>query len=80
MQSNQKLFSAFTVVPSDTVLLARGPCQALHISTSVAGSLSVLMEDGTTGTFPAVPVGIFPICVQRVNATGTTVTGIVALY
>lgn len=78
MQVNTKLFSAFTVVPDNTVLLARGPCQALHIS--VGGTLSVLMEDGTIGTFPAVPVGIFPIQVQRVNAAGTTATGIVALY
>ena len=73
-----RYISAFTVVPSDVTMLTRGPCQALHIS--VSGSLSVLMEDGTTGTFPAVPVGIFPIRVQRVNATGTAATGIVALY
>ena len=78
MQVNSKLFSAVTVVPSDVTLLTRGVCRALHIS--VAGTLSVLMEDGTTGTFPVVPVGIFPIQVQRVNATGTAATGIVALY
>ena len=73
-----RYIAALTVVPSDTVLLTRGVCQALHIS--VAGTLSVLMEDGSTGTFPAVPVGVFPIRVQRVNATGTAATGIVALY
>lgn len=73
-----RYISAFTVVPSDVTTLTRGVCQALHIS--VGGTLSVLMEDGTTGTFPAVPVGIFPIQVQRVNATGTAATGIVALY
>jgi len=73
-----RYIATLTVVPSDTVLLTRGVCQALHIS--VAGTLSVLMEDGSAGIFPAVPVGIFPIRVQRVNATGTAATGIVALY
>ena len=73
-----RYIATLTVVPSDTVLLTRGVCQALHIS--VAGTLSVLMEDGSAGTFPAVPVGVFPIRVQRVNATGTAATGIVALY
>ena len=73
-----RYISAVTVVPADAGQFARGTCQALHIS--VGGTLSVIMEDGTIGIFPAVPVGIFPIRVQRVNATGTAATGIVALY
>lgn len=53
-------------------------CRSLYIG--VTGDLSVLMADGSTGTFGQVPVGIFPIQVQRVNDTGTDADEIVALY
>jgi len=36
--------------------------------------------DSTTVTFPNVPTGtVIPVLAQRVNATGTTATGFVAL-
>lgn len=69
---------ARSVTPHDTTLQAGGACRSLYIGTT--GNLSVLMIDGSTGTFANVPVGIFPVQVQRVNSTGTTASNIVALY
>ena len=45
----------------------------------VAGNLKVRTPYGTDVTI-AVPVGVIPIQAKRVFATGTTATGIVALY
>jgi hypothetical protein len=68
---------AETVSPSDTIDLA-SPARSLYVGAT--GSLSVVMYgDGATVTFAAVPVGIFPIQVTRVNNTGTTASNIVAL-
>lgn len=71
-------YDARTVTPSDTVFQADGTCRALYVG--VTGNITVLMASGTTQLFSNVPVGIFPIQVQRVNSTGTTATNIVALY
>lgn len=65
-----------TVTPSDVTPLTN-PARSLYIGGT--GSLSVEMYGGGTQAFAAVPVGIFPIQVIRVNATGTTATNIVAL-
>lgn len=67
---------AIEVVPSNTVDLV-DPVSALHIS--VAGALKVDMVSGETVTFAVVPVGVLPICVTRVYATGTAATGILGL-
>lgn len=68
---------AVAVTPNDTTKLAKPAIKGLYIGGT--GTLSVLMADGTTAAFAAVPVGFFPISVQRVNSTGTTATNIVAL-
>jgi hypothetical protein len=70
--------SARAVTPHNTDLLTGGTCRALYIGTT--GNIAVLMADGTTATFTAVPVGILPVQVQRVNSTNTTASNIVALY
>lgn len=70
--------NAAAVTPSDTVNIPR--TTGLYVGG--AGNLKVDMAgDGkTTVTFSAVPVGtILPISVQRVYATGTTATLILAL-
>lgn len=68
---------AETVTPSDSVNLTQ-PARSLYIGST--GSLSVVMYgDGAIVSFAAVPVGILPIQVTRVNAAGTTATNIVAL-
>lgn len=65
-----------TVTPSDSINLVN-PARSLYIGGT--GALSVEMYGGGTQVFSAVPVGIFPVQVTRVNSTGTTATNIVAL-
>lgn len=65
------------VTPSDTKNIKGGPARALYIG--VSGDVVVLNENDAAVTFKAVPVGILPISTNRVNATGTTATDIVAL-
>jgi hypothetical protein len=45
-----------------------------------AGDVAVRMASGATLTFSNVAAGIFPVQVDKVLSTGTTATGIVALY
>lgn len=67
------------VTTSDTVDLPKAPTRALYIGG--AGDLVVIMSSGATLTFKAVPVGsVLPFAVDRVKATGTAATFIVALY
>ena len=55
------------------------PCRGLVIGTG--GALSVVMSgDKQTRNFPAVPAGVLPISVTRVNASNTTASGIIALF
>ena len=70
---------AAAVTPHDSTNLV-DTTKALWIGGAGSGNLSVLMAGGETVDFDGVPVGILPICVQRVNATGTDVTNIVALW
>lgn len=69
--------SAAAVTPSDGVDLTSIP-RALYVG--VSGDITVDMEEtGSTILFKAVPVGILPIRVKRIRATGTTATNILAL-
>lgn len=71
--------SAAAVTPSDTTDLTIY-AKALWIGGD--GTLTVIPVDNTDNapvTF-AVPQGVFPVQVRRVLSTGTTATGIVALY
>ena len=69
---------AAAVTPSDTVALAEVP-RALWIGT---GGTLVMQGSGTAAqTYQNVPNGyLFPFRAQYVKATGTTCSGIVALY
>ena len=67
---------AVAVVPSDATIFPI--TRALYVG--VSGNISVHMADEQTITFVGVPVGIFPIQVDKVNATSTTAASIVALY
>lgn len=64
------------VTPHNTNELTK-VSRALYIG--VSGDVAVVMQDGTTLTFKAVPVGLLPIRVKIVKSTGTTATDIVAL-
>lgn len=66
---------AVAVTPSDSTVL--NPTRSLYIG--VSGNLSVVIN-GQTVAFANVPVGILPVEVTRVRATGTTASSIVALW
>jgi hypothetical protein len=66
---------AVVITPTDNTLI--GPFAALYIG--VAGDVTVIMRNDDSSTpvlFKAVPVGILPISVQGVQATGTAATNI----
>jgi hypothetical protein len=67
---------AFAVTPNDSTDLT---FIARSLFFGGAGTVSVITLEGTTVSF-TIPAGfILPLEVSRVNATGTTATGIVAL-
>jgi hypothetical protein len=70
-------WSAAAVTPNNDADLARVPTRALWVG--VLGNVSVVMAGGGTVTFVGVQ-GVLPIRVDRVRATDTTATSIVALY
>lgn len=63
------------VTPSDTVDIPL--CDALLIS--VGGTIVVITAAGKTRTL-TVPAGLIPLQVTRVLSSGTSATGISALY
>ena len=70
--------NAVDVTPSDSADLTND-CRAIYIG--AAGTLKLTMAGGTTVTLAAVNAGvIYPLRASRVWSTGTTATGIVALY
>jgi hypothetical protein len=74
--SNPALYGA-TVTPSDATVLT--PTRSLYIG--VTGNVAVRMYGSQNNiTFSNVPVGILPLQVDRVLSTGTTATGIIALW
>jgi hypothetical protein len=62
----------------DSNPLTNGPCRSLYIG--VSGDVKVMMIDGSVATFSSCPAGVLPAAVQQVFSTGTTATGILALY
>ncbi len=76
---NAPFATALAVTPSDSTTFDNIP-RGLYIGG--AGNVAVRMDDnGATLTFIGVPVGaILPLRVDRVMATNTTATNIIALY
>lgn len=68
---------AASVTPNDSTDLAASS-RALYIGTS--GDVKVTTVGGNDVTFANVPVGVLPIRVKRVHATGTSATGIIAIW
>lgn len=63
-----------TVTPSDTVAITKA-IRAFMVT--AAGDVSVLMADGSSGIMPGcVPGAQYMGKIVRINATGTTATGI----
>jgi hypothetical protein len=70
--------SAVAVVPSDTTDLAF-TTRAVYVGSG--GHLSVRMAGQTTAiVFRNLPISLLPIRVDRILATGTTATDIIALW
>lgn len=70
---------ARAVTPSDTVDFLDGPCDALWSGTT--GTIAIVGHDGSVGSFAAInDSGVIAVKAKRINTTGTTATGIVALY
>ena len=67
---------AVAITPSDTVAISIA-ARAIYVGGT--GDIAAVMADGSEVTFVAVPVGIFPIQVQRIDATNTTATDMIAL-
>ncbi len=79
MALNEKLNTAtdwVAVTPSDSDEIRPIPA-ALWVG--VAGDVACVSGNGNTETF-TVPAGLIPIQPSKVLATGTTATGIKALY
>lgn len=83
MRVDSSAQGAISVTPSDTVNITfpSGTNYSKGIYVGVSGDLKVIMVDGTNITFTNIAAGIFqPISAKRVLSTGTTATGIVAVY
>ena len=73
-------WDAAAVTPNDDADLPRAPCQGLWVSGG-DGTITVVMAGGATVSYGGISDGsILPFRVDRVMATGTGATGIVALY
>ena len=64
------------VTPSDTVDL---PKVALSLYIETGGMLSLVTEAGTARTVKVADFSILPVGTRRVNASGTTASGVHAL-
>ena len=62
----------------DSNFLTNGTCRSLYVG--VTGDIKVTMANGDVATFTNVAVGILPVSVKQVWSTGTTASGLVALY
>jgi len=71
------MWSAAAVTPNDGADL---PKVFARITAVGAGSVAVVCSGGGSVTLGIAAGGILPVFVDRVLATGTTATGIVALY
>ena len=69
--------SGEAITPNDGADIPGGVVKALYIGGT--GAVKVNTVDGSTLTFAAVAVGIFPIRAKRVWATGTAATNIIGL-
>ena len=78
LQYAQKLITApalgsFVITPSDVTVLTTN---IRSITINVAGTISWLGWDNVVNTTAILPVGSYPMAAQRINATGTTATGL----
>lgn len=68
---------AVPITPSDIAGLPDGMCRAIIVA--IDGEIKVITAYNETRTF-TVPIGVIPLQVKKVFATGTTAAGLTALY
>lgn len=66
------------VVATDDAPLPNGPCRSLYVG--VGGALTVADQSGNVVVIQSVGGQYHPLRVAQVFATGTSASGIVALY
>ena len=72
-------YDAIPVTPNDGVDLPNGPSYGLYCT--VGGNVSVNIDGAATRTASlVVPAGLTLVPCARIKATGTTATGIYAVY
>jgi hypothetical protein len=70
---------ASAVTPADGTDLPNGSTSGIYVG--AAGDVAVVMNNGDSVTFTGLSAGtVHKLSVKRIKATGTTATGIVALY
>jgi len=67
---------AVAITVSDTTLIPT--TRAIYVGTS--GNIRVQTAEGQDITFSNVPVGVFPLQVEKVFSTSTTASNLIALY
>lgn len=73
-----RIFNAFVpITPSDTQDLS---ALTTSVYVGTGGTLAAVAQDGTVTVMTAQSGAILPIQIRRVNATGTTAAGLIALY
>lgn len=70
----------FAITPSDTVNLRLDSRLTDAVNVGAAGTVAAVFQDDSVATLTAPAGAVLPIAVKRINATGTTATGLVALY
>lgn len=67
---------AVVITVSDTTVIPT--TRAIYVGTS--GNIRVQTAEGQDITFSNVPVGVFPLQVEKVFSTSTTASNLIALY
>jgi len=67
-----------SVTPSDSADLPDGACRGFHVT--AAGNVKFEDMSGNAVTVPVLASTTYPYCAKRIWSTGTTATGIFALY
>lgn len=71
--------TGLAVTPADGTDLPNGPCRGIYVTG--AGNVNVQLAGGGTAVLTGLSAGqIVEVTVSRILSTGTTATGIYALY
>jgi hypothetical protein len=72
-------YDGLAVTPTDATALPGGICRGVFVGTG--GNITGVTPSGATVVLTAVPANtVVPIDLSQIGATGTTATGILALY